>query len=303
MAAITNFKDQWLNEYFEIYTSAHSAEPVSFQRFLRNTVLLKDFDENSFFTAVEDGVPVGFIYAPQRDGTGFITMLSVKSGYDIAGIGGMLLDRALEYHEAAGLKSLTTGYFPIYINQGHADGETDYVQLFMDRGFRETESVSRKLMLSEREHYGNIEEIRERLKGEGIYVGELRPEYVRSFLDPNAPFSSESWAFEFRSRLENKLDFTSVHVAAVDGKVIGACIFSDPNSDDMRFGPYGVNPEYQGRGIGKVLLEDTLSEMERRGLEYAWMQWTPKSGAASFLYEKFGFRILQNYMTFFKKIQ
>ncbi len=57
-------------------------------------------------------------------------------------------------------------------------------------------------------------------------------------------------------------------VAEVDGRVIGHIAFSpvtvsDGTSDWYGLGPVSVSPEYQRRGVGKALIKEGLSRLEK----------------------------------------
>ena len=311
MTEISCYNPEDLREYYGIFVSAHPEERVSFGRFVKSTVLDRNFTRESFITASDGGKPVGFVYAPERvyavskngnnDTCGYITLLSVKPGLSVADIGGCLLEAAEALQKKRCRTFLSTGYSPVYINQGCNAKETDYLELFRGRGYKESVSASRIMKLSGRKKQ-DLSVLREKLGSEGYYIGPLEPEIADEYLSEDAPFSGSGWAWEFRSRLEQTLDWNSVHVAVKDGHIVGACVFGDPMSDNERFGPFGVGEKHQGRGIGKILLNDTLDEMERRGLQCAWMQWTPVSGSADALYGKFGFTVAGTYYTFKKEL-
>ena len=77
-------------------------------------------------------------------------------------------------------------------------------------------------------------------------------------------------------------------------------MFGDPYSSEERFGPYSVSNDFRGMGIGKIILHLCLSKMEERGLDKAWAQATPNSGAARAVYDKAGFETIGEYITFKK---
>lgn len=51
------------------------------------------------------------------------------------------------------------------------------------------------------------------------------------------------------------MDFNRIRIAAKDGKVIGACVFNDPDSEPERFDPFGV---------GEMLAATTLLKGESK---------------------------------------
>ena len=140
------------------------------------------------------------------------------------------------------------------------------------------------------------------LEAEGFYIGPLPYEYLSEFVSPTNAYSSPAWASEYRTRLANNPDLSKAGVAIYEGRIVGGCIFSDPNSDDCRFGPFGVSAEYRGKGLGAVLFAWCMDEMKKRALPCAWAQWTPAEGAAYNLYENTGFEIEDSFLVFSKEL-
>lgn len=187
--------------------------------------------------------------------------------------------------------------------QGFLDGyDNEYIDLFRSHGFKESRSYKRCIDLPSYNLPSDFKERKEKLEKDGVYIGPLTYEYISQFLSPELDYSGDSWAWEFRTRLSAKLDLETARVAVWEGKVIGGCIFSDPNSDEGRFGPLGISPSCRGRGIGSLLFADCLNTMKGRGIKTAWAQWTPSSGPAHTLYEKAGFRTTDCIVSFIKEI-
>ncbi|HEY3954983.1 MAG TPA: GNAT family N-acetyltransferase [Streptosporangiaceae bacterium] len=56
-----------------------------------------------------------------------------------------------------------------------------------------------------------------------------------------------------------------------------------------RFGPIGVSGDWRGSGIGRGLLDRTLTAMRDRGHRRAWFLWAPDSPAGQAMYRSAGF--------------
>lgn len=95
--------------------------------------------------------------------------------------------------------------------------------------------------------------------------------------------------FFFRQALDALPDYFLV-AEADNGEVIGYSLGS------MQIGAshgwvlsVGVDPSYQGRGIGNVLTVDLLKSFERQGAQEAFLHVSPSNAAAITLYKKLGF--------------
>lgn len=77
-------------------------------------------------------------------------------------------------------------------------------------------------------------------------------------------------------------------VAEIEGRVVGHIAFSpvtisDGNENWFGLGPVSVLPRYQRQGIGKALIEEGLSRLQRRGAQGVCLVGHPD------YYRKFGF--------------
>ena len=64
-------------------------------------------------------------------------------------------------------------------------------------------------------------------------------------------------------------------IAHQDGKVIGYS-----HHDAERFGPIGVAATERGRGLGQVLMYETLKAQRLAGFRVAWFLWSDDKTAA-----------------------
>lgn len=102
------------------------------------------------------------------------------------------------------------------------------------------------------------------------------------------PYSEQTEQFIIDAlRAANAL--TISRVAEVDGKVVGHIAFSpvtvsDGSNDWYGLGPVSVLPEFQGQGIGKSLVTESLALLKAMGAEGCVLVGDPH------FYERFGFR-------------
>jgi len=297
---------------FDIYKNAFPFEFVPYKRFLQTFFFEPNYREESVFVAEENGTIEGFVIAPIRrmpvlagydanETRGYISSLAVRQKEKVTEVGGLLLDSAEKYLISNGKTAVSTGYAPQYICQGiECDRCPEYAALYKSRGYSFSDSYAMRVDLGTFAPTEDIEAKRQALLADGFYVGPVKEEHITSLLDPNSPFSSVSWSYEFMSRLRD-CDFERFSVCAIGDEVVAACCFGDSGSDGERFGPFGTDPAYRGRGIGAVILSDCLERMKSRGLCSAWLHWGPTSGPAHHLYMKNAFKYEKHYETYSKK--
>jgi GNAT superfamily N-acetyltransferase len=77
-------------------------------------------------------------------------------------------------------------------------------------------------------------------------------------------------------------------VAEIDGRVAGSN-FLDERSDIVGVGPITVDPDIQGGGIGRLLMEDCLNRVAERGFPGVRLVQEAYNGVSLSLYTKLGF--------------
>lgn len=99
----------------------------------------------------------------------------------------------------------------------------------------------------------------------------------------------ERKADEIRGALRSRPD--SVWVAETDGKVVGFCTYTILDNEHGEICNNGVDPAYQGRGIGNALHRKVLDLMREKGCRFAEVETGMGDGfaAARHSYEKLGF--------------
>jgi len=279
--------------------------------FMKKIFLEVNFSQEGFFVAVDDDKIVGFVNAVYRKvpicagaeietEVGWISAFVVDKDYLY--VGDLLLEKAEIYLIKNGKSIINTGYYPTYFVQGIDERYTpEYIDIFEKRGYNKNRSIAMILDLNKYCVPQTLEQKRLRLEEEGVSFISLSDEYITELLSLKNDFLKPSWLYEYQNRVKD-MDFERFKLAVKDGKVVGACVFDDPDSAPERFGPFGVSEACQGKGIGGVLLADTLAEMKKRGLKSAWMQWASDDKGASILYERAGFVEKESYIEFEKRI-
>lgn len=298
----------------DLWNNAHPNTTLTKELMAKKIFLDCNFTAENLLVAEKNGAIIAMAYVPHRifsirkDGDkekerGYITYFAVEKGFSVSEVGQKLLEACEEHHLKGGRKYFSTEYTPLYFSQGFFGKYDDrYIELFENNGYTAGKSYKRCINLESYSLPCDFEERKNKLEKEGVYIGSLPYEYISQFVDSEIEYSNDNWSWEFRTRLSANFDLETARVAIVDGKVIGGCIFGDPNSDEGRFGPLGISPVCRGRGIGSILFADCLNVMKKRGISVAWAQWTPFDGPAHTLYEKAGFGITDCIVSFQKEI-
>lgn len=309
---IENFKSVDINALVNCWNNALPHDTVTKIHFIKKLVFDVNFDPKGFFVAKEDGKILGFVNCVYRkvaiDGysdiepeNAYISAFVVDNKERFDEIGNKLIDCVENYVLPLGKRKISTGYGPLYFYQGVSKEHCpEYINLFVSRGFTTHASLARDINLSNYVQPDSIEMKKSKLESEGFYVGSINDEYLYSLIDASEKFIGSGGAFEFKLRLSD-FDFDRIKIVGKNGRVVGVCVFGDPMSSPERFGPFAVNPDYQGKGFGSVLMHECLTEMKKRGLHCAWMQWTPTTGVADAMYKKVGFEITKTYVTLIKR--
>ncbi|MBQ6214840.1 MAG: GNAT family N-acetyltransferase [Oscillospiraceae bacterium] len=298
-------------DFFKIYGVAYD---FTSRMWKRQMLLDPNFDANWFIIAESEGKIVGLIYVIRRcvpiDVGGdlecdkaWINGFAVLPEY-LSEVGSRLIDIAENLARNNGAKTLTaTSYTPNYFTQGiDMVHFPDYAMLFENKGYKlEETSNSMKLNLMDYSYSEKAARLKKQLKEEKITFSTLSEDSIYALIEYMYEYSKPGWMCRLRKLLLGTDDLSRVHIAKAGDKVIGFNMYGDVDTDIKRFGPFGVNPEYTGKGIGRVLLEECLLDMKKAGHSYAWLSWA-SGERAPILYRSIGFNITGIYNTYVKKL-
>ncbi|HET7559706.1 MAG TPA: GNAT family N-acetyltransferase [Limnochordia bacterium] len=79
------------------------------------------------------------------------------------------------------------------------------------------------------------------------------------------------------------------------GEVVGFAMYGGYDHSPSRFGPFGVAERERGKGLGKILLHQTMQDMAAAGLHDCWFLWTGEKSPAGQLYLRSGFRVTRRF--------
>lgn len=307
-----HFESKDFSSVLDFYNKYGKASPVTERMWKRMVLLDPNFDPQWFLIAEKDGALAGMIYVIRRrvpidtggaleEDKAWINAFAILPEF-VDELGPELIRKAEALAFGTGAETLTaTSYTPNYFTQGidmvHFPA---YGRVFEAMGWSLVEnSNSMCRSLKDYQMSTRSKEEKEMLAKEGIWFSILTSDKLLSLWEYMGQYSTPGWTCRLRKLLMDDNSYERVHIALDGEKVIGFNIYGDPDGDIHRFGPYSVCPDYRGKGIGRVLLEECLLDMKRAGLDYAWFQWA-SGDVAPILYKKVGFEVSGEYNTYRK---
>jgi len=121
-------------------------------------------------------------------------------------------------------------------------------------------------------------------------------------LPPQAPVPFELLLLADPSRkmINGYLDRGMLYVATLQGEITGEYLLLPESQSTIAIKNIAVQPQWQGKGIGKSLLQHASLEAARLGYEYLQIGTGNSSVAQLYLYQRCGFdikAIWRNYFT------
>ena len=313
MVKIRYFEGKDTNEIIDLWNKALPLDGITHNLFERKIILDINREKEGFIVAEEDKKIVGFIFCivyrrpistePIDTTRGFITVMAIHPDYKGQGIGSKLITEAIEFFKKRNRKSITIAPYPINYFVPGIDKERypDGIKLFQKFGFEEYyEAISMDGIITKFEIPEKVLHKEKELNKQGIKIRQ----YSRSDLFDYLEFMDEKmpkpWLEDARRNLValtyGNFEEDSIFLALKDDKIIGYCQY-----EGEHFGPFGVIDEFQGQGVGSVLLAKTLYQMRLKGGHSAWVLWTGEQ-AAKGVYARLGMSITRRFAIMKKEL-
>jgi len=299
-------------ELLGVWRTAMFADPLSEELFRTKVLLDPNFQPANLPVSIEAGRVVGFALGITRQVPLFLQGLEPESSWVTAfgvdpefrgrGIGNALFEYLFEKFGAEGRKTLEIApYVPNYFIPGIDRQAYSDTILFLEKlGFtRTSDAISMGADLTNFQIPSELLELeRKREAEDGVTI---RP-VVSADLPELMPFLVEHFGWDwYRHAGDYLLEYFGDSssqicflVARVHGEIVGFC-----QQRRERFGPFGVNPAYRNKGIGRLLLFRCLEIMRSKHNYFAYFLWTGEDAAR--LYSLAGFKRRREF-TLFKKV-
>jgi mycothiol synthase len=299
----------------KLWNQSLPRDPITSNRF-RNLVLLDaNFDPVGLRLAFEGERLIGCVYAVRRllpmfetdlePETGWIPFFFVHPDYRLTGVGEALMSAAVQFLADNGRKNVFfASYAPNYILPG-IDEETypDGYTFLQKLGFQKLYSpVAMDRSLVGYAPPKDVLELRNVREQEGYSFAAAEDKDLYEVIQFATHKFNPDWGRAIREGVLQGLPLYRILIARQGNNLVGFCINGGYEGVPDRFGPFGVDPEQQGKGLGKILLHECLKNMRSEGLHGAWFLWTSDKSSAGFLYKKTGFEITRRFHVMKKTI-
>ncbi len=298
-----------------LWNNSLPRDPITAKRF-RNLVLLDaNFDPKGLSLAFDEDKLVGVVYGLRRllpmigteleEENGWITFFFVDPEYHRKGIGSELLNQVDAFFKENNRTSIFfASYAPNYILPGlDEESYPEAYEFLLNHGFQKLYSpVAMDRNLLDFKLSDEILELKKKREAEGYTISIAEDKDLYEVIQFANHVFNPDWGRAIREGLLQVLPMERVLIARHHQELVGFCLYGGYEGIPERFGPFGVDPNQQGKGLGKLLLQECLFQMKAEGLHNAWFLWTGEKSAAGHLYLKTGFHITRKFHVMKKDI-
>jgi GNAT superfamily N-acetyltransferase len=312
MHKIDTYKQEYMEQIITGWNETLIFDPISEERFLQQVLMDENFDPNlALVLLVEDKV-AGFCLGIKRrypyltrgleENRGWISIMFVATEYQGKGYGKALLNEVEKRLKKEQVKEITLcAYSPNYFTPG-VDLKYEKALTFFEQGgyVKGTDAVSMQKNLFSYNIPQKTQDMIGQLKEEGISFTTYSLLYMEKLLAFVEKEFDAGWVRNILQAIRNgEAEDTILISTDKDNQVIGYCM-RKIDGNDARFGPIGVKESVRSKGIGGILFDLQMREMQKRGIYYAYFLWT--HGAAMRFYERHGMSVYRTYQLYRKNI-
>lgn len=291
-----------VNQIVDILNKLYKGE---FYRVITNEFFTKKiinnplFNPNECFVALKSEQIVGFgLHIKGTDNTGWISFLEVIPEYQGKGIGTKLLKRIEQYAKELKEKVICVGGWksPVHLYLGIERDRKKSIEFFKNRGYKvDPDYVGEGIYVLNLKDYKIPEKYilrKKELEKEGYHFRSVKNDKrIRNLCER---LGREEWLESYKSNCV---------LCEKQIVIVGFCTFVTEDSErlgygkEYEWGPFLVDPEEQGKGIGSVIITESLKKMSDMGCPHTWLQTGGRDSKASGprIYRKLGFRLSKDW--------
>jgi mycothiol synthase len=299
---VRHYQTQDEPEVVSLWNKCLQRDEISPNTFRRKIILDENFDERGCLVAVEGNQIVGFLLSIRRrypyydlgleSGKGWITAFFVHPSFRRKSVASAMIQASEEFLRREGIRTISiSDYTPNYVMPGvDIDAYAGGFEFLKSHGYEKVQNVygmGRSLV----DVYipDDVRARFQRLEEAGFSVAVFKPHFtlkVLEFLRKNYPGDLFRVALE---RIKENPECDEILLALKDGEVVGFSHFLDE-----RFGPFGIEKQYMGRGLGPMLYYQTVEQMRKKGKQNLWLAWT--EGRTKDFYYKVGLKVMRRHV-------
>ena len=302
-----------IQSLLNLWNQSVPVDGVNLDLLERKVLLDANFDPEGMILAEKDGKLVGFMLCIVRlvpmeaigmqEDLGWITMFGVHPDYRRQGIGSKLWEKAESFFRERKRKMISIAtYSPNYFIPGldiheYADG----ILFLESKGFVQgSKPLSMDNPIVKYKIPQELVDKEKKIAAEGIVIRPYTRDKLMDYLNFQKKHMPGDWLRGARENLAlltlGKFKEEQILLAMKGDEIVGYAQYEEDH-----FGPFGVADEYQGKGIGQVLLGKTIESMHQRGHHVAWFLWTDDK--AAHVYAKVGFRESRRFAVMKKELK
>lgn len=309
---IKPYKQEYMEQLVTGWNETLIFDPISEERFLQQVLMDENFDPDLALVLLAEDKVIGFCLGIKRkypyltrgleENRGWISIMFVLTKYQGRGYGKALLKEEEKRLKKEKVKEITLcAYSPNYFTPGVDLKYEKALAFFEQNGYvKGLDAVSMQKDLFTYSIPEKTQEMIERLKEEGISFNKYSLPYMEKLLAFTETEFDAGWVRNILQAIRNgEAEDTILIATDIENQVIGYCM-RKIDGNDARFGPIGVKESIRSKGIGGILFDLQMREMQKRGIFYAYFLWT--HGAAMRFYERHGMSAYRTYQLYRKNI-
>ncbi len=233
-----------------------------------------DYHDDLSLVVHQDGQPIAMALGVARkmviEHRGYIKLLAVAPDARRNGIACRLVKELEDKLTHLNVAAIRVGESaPNYLFPGVDVRYANATQLFESFGYEQV-GQAKNLIANLQGKDFSTEFFENGLNQKGIQVRRASADDAES-MDQLIAQYWPAWRAEIATGLQN--DPISIHLAIRDEQVIGFSVYDSNNLGTGWFGPMGTHSDFQGLGIGKILMLRCLHDIQTQGHRQAIIAW------------------------------
>ncbi|QSO55315.1 GNAT family N-acetyltransferase [Alicyclobacillus curvatus] len=315
MRVIRHYRSGDEDVIVKLWNRSCPEEPIAMDLFVKRVLVDPNFDAEGLILYEENGTVAGFTLcivrklplsgADLEPENGWITAFFVHPEYQRKGIASKMFAAAEDFFKKKGRRYIFfSSYAPNYFVPGMDTDRYPAGKAFLDKqGFHLLyPCVAMDKNLVEFRVPEDVTKLEEMRQAEGYVFETLTPKYISQVVQFNDAKFNPDWARAVREAVAQGVPLHQVLIAHKDERIVGFCMYGAYDGVGERFGPFGVDEDLRGTGLGKILLYRCLRDMKARGLHSAWFLWTGETSPAGHLYYRVGFEVTRRFEVMRKQL-